>query len=377
MNSKSGSILITGAKGFVGKNLSAQLKNCGYTDIMLYDIDTPNQKLYEYAQRAEFVFHLAGVNRPKDNSEFYTGNADLTSTLLNTLKQCNNSAPVLLTSSIQALLNNDYGKSKLLAEQIMLDYAKNTNTDVLIFRMPGVFGKWCRPSYNSVVATFCHNVANNMPIEVRDESYEFPLVYIDDVVKCFINAMENGAVKNGDTGLCELDCEVYTVSLGRLATLIKEFKNSRETLSLPNVGDEFTEKLYATYLSYLPESQFNYTVKMNVDDRGSFTELFKTNQNGQVSVNIIKPGIVKGNHWHNTKNEKFVIVKGSGVVRFRKIDESEVIEYFSSGEKIEIIDIPTGYTHNIENTGDEDMAVVMWASEVFDADNPDTYFEKV
>ncbi len=376
MESKTPPILITGANGFVGKNLTAQLKNCGYSDLMLFDIDTKSEKLEEFAQRAGFVYHLAGVNRPKDPQEFYSGNADLTSRLLNILANSKSKAPVLLTSSTQALLDNDYGKSKLQAEQIMLDYGKKTNTEVLVFRMPGVFGKWCRPSYNSVVATFCHNLANNLPIEVRDESYELPLVYIDDVVKCFINAMENGANK-GDDGICKLDCEVYTVSLGKLALLINGFKNSRNTLKLPNVGDSFTEKLYATYLSYLPINEFNYDLKMNVDNRGSFTELFRTENNGQVSVNIIKPGVVKGNHWHNTKNEKFAIVKGKGTVRFRKIDESEVIEYCAGEEKIEIIDIPTGYTHNIENTGTEDMTVVMWASQLFNADDPDTYFEQV
>ncbi len=378
MINKSSSILVTGAMGFVGKNLTAKLKNCGYTDVLTFDIDTPKSELDEYAKKAEFVFHLAGVNRPQHAHEFYEGNRDLTGYLLNLLEESENKAPVLITSSTQAALDNDYGKSKREAEELLQAHEKNTGAKALIYRMPGVFGKWSRPGYNSVVATFCHNIANDKPIEIRDESYEFPLVYIDDVVQCFIDAMENGEKKQEDMPeLCRLDCEVYTVSLGELAGLIRGFKESRSILSVPDMGDEFTKKLYATYLSFLPVDGFSYQLKMNCDDRGSFTEFLRSKENGQVSVNISKPGIVKGNHWHDSKNEKFLVVKGSGVIRFRKIGEKQIIEYFVSDKKLEVVDIPTGYTHNIENIGDGDMVTVMWANEMFNPEKPDTYFEQV
>ncbi len=378
MDKKDLPILITGANGFVGKNLTVQLKNCGYNDVMLFDIDNTDEELGIYAKRASFVFHLAGVNRPKDVNEFYKGNRDLTDNLLQMLKEHNNKAPVLLTSSVQAELDNDYGKSKREAENILFEYEKQTGAPALIYRMPGVFGKWCRPSYNSVVATFCHNIANNLPIEIRDESYSLPLVYIDDVVNTFINALENvQGITRDKNGICKMDCSVYNVSLGEIAALIKGFKKSRDNFYLQDMGSEFSKKLYATYLSYLPTQDFSYPLIMNCDDRGSFTELMKTDDKGQVSVNIIKPGIVKGNHWHNTKNEKFIVVKGTGVVRFRKINCEQVIEYNVSGEKMQVVDIPTGYTHNIENIGEDDMVTVMWANEVFDKQNPDTYFEPV
>ncbi len=378
MENKNLPILITGALGFVGKNLTAQLKNCGYEDIMLFDVRDSEEQLEIYAERAAFVFHLAGVNRPQNPSEFYTGNRDLTSKLLDFLEKSNNKAPVLLTSSTQAELDNDYGKSKREAENIMYNYAVKTGVNVYVYRMPGVFGKWCRPSYNSVVATFCHNIANNLPIEISDENYTLPLVYIDDVVNTFINTIENGGEKiNENDDLCALNCPVYTVSLGKIASLINSFKQSRNDLVLPDMGDDFSKKLYSTYLSYLPENEFSYPLTMNCDERGSFTELMRTQGSGQVSVNVAKVGIVKGNHWHNTKNEKFIVVKGLAVVRFRKIGTKEVIEYRVSDKKLEVVDIPTGYTHNIENVGDEDLITVMWANEPFDAQNPDTYFELV
>lgn len=378
MISKTDPILITGANGFVGKNLTVQLRALGYQNLLLFDLDTPQETLAAYAARASFVYHLAGVNRPKNPDEFYAGNRDFTSHLLHLLAQTDNKAPVLITSSIQAELDNDYGRSKREAEQCIFAHEQATGAPALVYRLPGVFGKWCRPSYNSVVATFCHNIAHGLPIEVRDPAYTFPLVYIDDVVNDFIGALEGHALRDRALpGFCHLSCAVYDVSLGYLAQTITDFCSSRTTLDVPNMGDAFVQKLYATYLSYLPEDDFSYPLDMHCDARGSFTEFLRTPERGQVSVNISKPGIVKGNHWHHTKNEKFLVVQGEGVIRFRKVGTDRVIEYRVSGSKLEAVDIPTGYTHNIENVGDTDMVTVMWASEPFDPQRPDTYFEPV
>lgn len=378
MSAKARCILITGSGGFVGKNLVAELRNRGYENLLLFDLDTPKEMLAEYARQAQFVFHLAGVNRPKDPSEFYSGNRGLTEELLHLLAQAGNQAPVLITSSIQAELDNDYGKSKREAEELLFAHERATGAPALVYRLPGVFGKWCRPSYNSVVSTFCHNIAHGLPIEVRDPAYSLPLVYIDDVVHTFISAMEEGAVRDrAIPGFCHLTCDVYTVTLGRLAEQIEQFRDSRKTLAVPDMGDAFSRKLYATYLSYLPEDSFSYPLAMHCDERGSFTEFLRTPERGQVSVNISRPGIVKGNHWHHTKNEKFLVVKGQGIIRFRKIGTDKVISYPVSGEKLEVVDIPTGYTHNIENVGDGEMVTVMWANEPFDPQHPDTFFEKV
>ncbi|MEG1446672.1 MAG: NAD-dependent epimerase/dehydratase family protein [Ruthenibacterium sp.] len=371
-------LLITGAGGFVGKNLVVELTNRGFTNLLLFDIDTPKELLSQYAAKASFVFHLAGVNRPKDASEFYTGNRGFTEEVLHLLEESGNKAPVLVTSSVQAALDNDYGKSKREAEDLIFAHERKTGAPALVFRMPGVFGKWCRPSYNSVVATFCHNVANGLPLEVRDASYTFPLVYIDDLIGCFLRAMDGKAVRDrAIPGYCHLDCETYDISLGRLASLVESFRDSRKDLSVPAMNDAFTSKLYSTYLSYLPTDAFSYPLDMHTDARGSFTEFIRTNGQGQVSVNISKPGIVKGNHWHHSKNEKFLVVKGSGVIRFRKLNDSEIITYPVNGDVLTVVDIPTGYTHNIENVGDTDMVTVMWANEPFDPEKPDTYFLKV
>ncbi len=376
MNNKN--ILITGSNGFIGKNLVATLKTKNYDNLMLFDVDSDKNSLIEYAKKADFVFHLAGVNRPKDASEFYEGNRDLTQQLLHTLKECGNKAPVLITSSVQALSDNDYGKSKKEAEMLVFTHENENFSTTFVYRLPGVFGKWCRPSYNSVVATFCHNIANDLPIEIRDENYSFPLVYVDDVVNNFILALENSEkIERDNDNICILNCDIYTVSLKTLADTLYYFKDSRKTLGTANMNNNFEKKLYSTYLSYLSEDDFAYPLKMNCDDRGSFTEFLRTPERGQVSVNISKPGIVKGNHWHHTKNEKFLIVKGEGIVRFRKIGCEKIIEYKLSADKLEVVDIPTGYTHNIENIGDEEMVTVMWANEPFDANNPDTFFEPV
>jgi UDP-2-acetamido-2,6-beta-L-arabino-hexul-4-ose reductase len=371
---KTSKILVTGAKGFVGKNLVVELKNRDYRNICEYEIDTELILFNQYCKDTDFVFHLAGVNRPEKQEEFMEGNFGFTSTLLETLKKHQNTCPVLISSSVQADLDNPYGKSKKEGEDLLFKYSKGTGAKVLVYRFPNVFGKWCKPNYNSVIATFCHNIAHELPIIVNDPSVVMNLVYIDDVVNELINALEAKENRKGD--FCEVPIK-YTINLGEMVDLIYSFKESRETLSIPNMANDFEKKLYSTYLSYLPLKQFSYPVKTNQNQHGSFTELIRTTDRGQVSVNISKPGIIKGNHWHHTKNEKFIVVHGKGIIRFRKINTEKVIEYPVSGEKIEVVDIPPGYTHNIENLGQTDMVTVMWANEPFDPENPDTYYEEV
>jgi UDP-2-acetamido-2,6-beta-L-arabino-hexul-4-ose reductase len=378
-------ILITGAKGFIGKNLIAELNNIkegkakGYNltsdlNLFAYDIDSDPALLNDYCKEADFVFHLAGVNRPKDQSEFMEGNFGFISVLLDTLKKQGNNCPVMLSSSIQAELDNPYGISKKAGEDLLFEYGRETGAEVLIYRFPNVFGKWCRPNYNSAVATFCHNIAHNLPIQVNDRNAQMTLVYIDDVVKELISALESHPHKADD--FCKVPVE-YRITLGEIVDLIYSFKESRKDLQVPDLSDAFTKKLYSTYLSYLPEDQFSYPLKMNMDERGSFTEFLKSPDRGQISINISKPGITKGQHWHHTKNEKFLVVSGKGVIRFRKIDDENVLEYFVSGDKLEVVDIPVGYTHNIENLGETDMVTIMWANEVFDPEKPDTYYLEV
>lgn len=379
-------ILVTGAYGFVGKNLSESLAairdgkdrthpELEIGEIYLYDIDTDPALLPEYCKKADFVFHLAGVNRPKDTSEFMQGNFGFTSTLLDTLKAAGSKAPIMISSSIQAALDNPYGQSKKAGEDAVFAYGKEHGVDVLVYRFPNLFGKWCRPNYNSVIATFCNNIANDLAITVNDRSVVLNLCYIDDLVSEMLRALVGAPTRVGD--FCEVPV-THKTTLGELADTIVSFKESREKRAVANMSDPLTAKLYATYLSYLPpEDGFSYSLTMNVDARGSFTEVFRTEERGQVSINISKPGIVKGNHWHHTKNEKFVVVAGKGVIRFRKVGDSKVYEYFVSGEKLEVVDIPTGYTHNIENLGDGDMVTLMWASECFDPTKPDTYYLEV
>ncbi|MEF3309002.1 capsular polysaccharide biosynthesis protein CapF [Paenibacillus sp. GYB004] len=367
-------ILVTGAMGFIGKNLIAELRNRNYVDIFEYGKETDPSLLDRYCSEVDFVFHLAGVNRPKDSSEFMDINFGLTSTLLEKLKRYSNSCPVLFASSIQASLDNHYGLSKKAGEDLLLKYGKATGAKVLIYRLPNVFGKWCRPNYNSAIATFCYNIARELPININDPNVVMKLSYIDDVVEEMIRAMESKENLVGD--FCEIPT-VHTSTLGEIIDMIYSFKKGRGDRTIPDMSNSFTKKLYSTYLSYLPEDQFSYGLKMNVDQRGSFTEFIKTRDRGQVSVNISKPGVTKGNHWHHTKNEKFLVVSGKGVIRFRNVNSDKVIEYFVSGEKLEVVDIPTGYAHNIENLGDCDMVTVMWANELFDSDAPDTYFMEV
>lgn len=369
-------ILITGAKGFIGKNLVAELNNRKAGEVLEFDKDNDPIDLETFAKECDFVFHLAGVNRPEKPEEFTHGNFDLTVHLTNLLTKFKNKAPVILSSSTQAALDNDYGKSKKAAEDALFQYSKDSGVPVIAYRLPNVFGKWCRPSYNSVVATFCHNIAHDLPIQINNPESQMSQVYIDDVVTEFIN--KSGQMMNSNASeLIEDIKPVYPVTLGNLAEKIRSFRGMRTNLEVPEMSDDFTKKLYATYLSYLPEDGFSYPLKMNIDNRGSFTEFIRTPDRGQISVNISKPGIVKGNHWHHTKNEKFLVVKGKGMIRFRKIGTEKVIEYAVSGDKLEVVDIPTGYTHNIENLGETEMVTIMWASEAFDAEHPDTFFEVV
>ncbi len=379
-------ILITGADGFVGKNLVASLNNIKdgkdrtrdieIENIFEFDIDTPKHKLDEYCKSADFVFHLAGVNRPKDEKEFMEGNFGFTSELLSCLKKHNNKAPIMISSSIQAALDNPYGKSKKAGEDLMFAYGKENGVNTLVYRFPNLFGKWCRPNYNSAVATFCHNIANDLEITVNDRSHMMTLCYIDDVVCELINALEGKENRVDD--YCYVSVE-HKITLGEISDLLYKFKEQSQTLVMPEIPDNSIEKkLYSTYLSYLPKEKVSYELKMNMDDRGSFTELLKTEKCGQFSVNISKPGITKGQHWHHTKWEFFIVVSGKGLIQQRKIGTDEVLNFEVSGDKIEAVHMLPGYTHNIINLSEtENLVTVMWANEQFDPNHPDTFFEVV
>lgn len=366
-------ILVTGAKGFIGKNLVHTLLQAKH-EVFEYDLDTDEMQLGAYAKECGFVFHLAGVNRPQNPEEFMSGNFGFTEKLLQALKARNNTCPVMLASSIQAEIDNPYGISKKAGEELLFQYERETGAKVLVYRFPNVFGKWCRPNYNSVVATFCHNIARGLPIQINDPNKSLTLVYIDDILSELLRALEGNETRKG--AFCEVPV-THTATLGQIADLLDSFAKGRSNNAVPDMADRFTKKLYATYLSYLPQEQMSYPLHMNIDQRGSFTEFVRTPERGQFSVNVAKPGVVKGNHWHHTKNEKFLVVSGQGVIRLRKLGTDEVIEYHVSGEKLEVVDIPPGYTHNIECTGNEHLVTLMWANECFDPDNPDTYFEKV
>ena len=397
-------ILVTGAKGFVGQNLCAQLKNIRdgkakcygevtVEEVFEYDIDSTAEELNAYCREAEFVFNLAGVNRPQNNEEFMAGNFGFASTLLETLEKHGNKAPVMLSSSIQATLagrfgDSEYGRSKRAGEELFFNYGARTGARVLVYRFPNLFGKWCRPNYNSAVATFCNNIANDLPITVNDRSTELELLYIDDLVDEMIAALrgeEHHCEFEGvETVLCEEGkyCAVPTthkVTLGEIVDLLEAFKAQPQTLVVPEIPyNSFAKKLYSTYLSYLPKEKVSFELKMNCDARGSFTELLRSEKCGQVSVNISKPGITKGEHWHNTKWEFFIVVSGRGLIQQRRVGSDEVLNFEVSGEKIEAVHMLPGYTHNIINLSDtEDLVTVMWANEAFDPNKPDTYFEKV
>lgn len=367
-------ILVTGAKGFIGKNLIAELKNLDYSQVYEYDMDSTVEDLDNYTKDCQFVFHLAGVNRPLVVDEFYKGNFGFTSVLLDHLIKHGNKCPIMISSSIQAELSNPYGLSKKAGEDLIFDYGTKNDVEVFVYRFPNVFGKWCKPNYNSAIATFSYNIANDLEITVNDPNVEMKLIYIDDLVKELIGCLRG--LESRHNGYCYVN-PVYTIKLGKIAELLYSFKTNRVTKSLPNMADPFVKKLHATYLSYLPKDKFCYDLKMNSDNRGSFTEFLRTDDRGQISVNISKPGIIKGNHWHHTKNEKFLVVSGKGIIRFRNIYDNEVIEYYVSGENLQVVDIPPGYTHNIENIGNTNLITVMWANEQYDSDNPDTYFLEV
>lgn len=381
-------ILVTGAKGFIGKNLIATLHNIADekdksfgldSDLTIfeYDIDTDPMLLDVYCKNADFVFNLAGVNRPQDPKEFMKGNFGFASTLLDTLKKHNNNCPIMISSSIQAALNNPYGESKKAGEDLMFAYGRETGAPIFVYRFPNVFGKWCRPNYNSAVATFCNNIANDLPITVNDPSVDMTLVYIDDVVRELIAALK-GQENMHEDGYCYVPAE-HKVKLGEIVDLIYNFAKQPQSLVVPEIPENsFAKKLYSTYLSYLPKEKVSFPLKMNVDARGSFTELLKTEKCGQVSVNISKPGITKGQHWHHTKWEFFIVVSGRGLIQQRKVGTDEVLNFEVSGDKIEAVHMLPGYTHNIINLSDtEDLVTVMWANESFDPGHPDTYFEPV
>ncbi|MBQ7387790.1 MAG: capsular polysaccharide biosynthesis protein CapF [Paludibacteraceae bacterium] len=397
-------VLVTGAKGFVGKNLVAQLKNISegkarwygeieINEIYEYDIDSTTEQLDAWCKNCDFVFNLAGVNRPQDPEEFMKGNFGFATILLNTLKKHGNKCPVMISSSIQATLagrfgTSEYGKSKKAGEDLMFQYAKETGAKVLVYRFPNLFGKWCRPNYNSAVATFCHNIANDLPIQVNDRSTELELLYIDDLVDEMISALKGGEHHcefNGvetilkDDGLYCAVPQTHKATLGEIVDLLQSFKSQPQTLLIPEIPDNsFAKKLYSTYLSYLPKEKMAFPLKMNIDDRGSFTELIKTLNCGQVSINISKPGITKGEHWHHTKWEFFIVVAGHGLIQERKIGSDEIIEFEVSGEKIEAIHMLPGYTHNIINLSEtENLVTVMYCNECFNPNRPDTYFEPV
>ena len=396
-------ILITGAKGFVGRNLVTSLENIrdgkdrtrsiAVDEIYEYDIDTEPSLLDEYCRDCDFVFNLAGVNRPKNDEEFMDGNFGFASILLDTLKRYNNTCPIMLSSSIQATLvgryaGSEYGRSKLAGEELFFNYARETGARVLIYRFPNLFGKWCRPNYNSAVATFCHNIANDLLVQVNDRSTELELLYVDDLVDEMIDAL------SGHEHHCEFDgvdavgdengryCHVPTThkaTLGEIVDLLHSFRDQPSTLIMPEIpNNSLAKKLYSTYLSYLPKEKTIFPLKMNIDERGSFTELLKTDKCGQFSVNISRPGITKGQHWHHSKWEFFIVVSGHGLIQERKIGTDEIIEFEVSGKKIEAVHMLPGYTHNIINLSDtEDLVTVMWANESFDPDHPDTFFEEV
>lgn len=394
-------ILVTGANGFVGQNLVAQLNNIKegkarcYGDVVVdevfcYDIDSTPEQLDAYCREADFVFNLAGVNRPHDVSEFMKGNWGFATTLLQTLRKHNNTCPVMLSSSIQATLagrfgNSEYGKSKKAGEELFFDYAATTGAKVLVYRFPNIFGKWCRPNYNSAVATFCYNIAHNLPITVNDPSTQLELLYIDDLVDEMIAALagcEHHCKFDGVTTIitpqgryCAVPVTHY-VTLGEIVELLHTFYNQPQSLVIPDIPQgSFAKKLYSTYLSYLPKEKIAFPLKMNVDERGSFTELLRTHNNGQVSINISKPGITKGQHWHNTKWEFFMVVSGHGLIQQRRVGSDEVLNFEVSGDKIEAVHMLPGYTHNIINLSDtHDLVTVMWCNECFDPNRPDTYF---
>lgn len=367
-------ILITGVNGFVGKNLSAMLNNLDNVEILRYGTENTLDQLKEFALKADFIFHLAGVNRPKEISEFAIGNKELTENLINILKENDRNISILMPSSIQASLDNPYGLSKKSAEDAMFKYGKETGAAIYIYRLPNLFGKWCRPNYNSAVATFCHNIARNLEIQVNDSNTELTLCYIGDVLTEFLKALEGNGTQNGEFYRVP---EIHKIKLGELTDKLYSFRDNRETLVMPSLESEFDKNLYGTYLSYLEEDDFSYKLKKNVDNRGWLAEFIKSESMGQIFISKTKPGITRGNHWHHTKVEKFLVIHGNAVIKFRKIDTDEVLEYLVNEESLEVVDIPVGYTHSITNTGEDELITLFWASEILNPDKKDTYYVEV
>lgn len=366
-------VLVTGSNGFMGKNLLETLYRMEEITIFTFDKTSTTEELSTYVKEVDFIFHLAGVNRPENSDEFYTGNTELTRILIDSLENVKRAIPILLSSSIQAQSDNDYGKSKFQSEELLKSYSKKHNVPVFIYRLPNVFGKWCRPNYNSVIATWCYNTANDKPLIINDSSVLLRLVYIDDVIESFVSKL-NEKITNVD---CKVGIE-YQKTLGEIASLLELFKKNRETLIIPQVGEGFKRALYATYLSYLPTDKFSYELKGHSDDRGTFYEVLKTINSGQFSISTTKAGeIIRGNHYHNTKNEKFLVVKGEAIIELRHIFSNEVITYNISDKKMEVVEMIPGYTHNIKNISNEEMILLIWANEVYNHDKPDTYYLEV
>lgn len=366
-------VVVTGAYGFIGKNLCVHLDRDEKIELTRIGRDSSNQEVEEAIKKAEVIYHLAGVNRPENPAEFTEGNVDFTSHVLKAIKAGGKNPILVVSSSTQAELDNDYGKSKLAAEELIKSFAEEGHCRAVIFRLPGVFGKWSRPNYNSVVSTFCYNVAHDKPIEVRDRDYAFPLVYVDHVVEQFL-AYLGEATSSFKYDRIRTE---FQTTLGFLADTIQSFPENRKTLILPNVRDLLTKCLYSTYLSYLPQDKFSYKMDLKVDNRGDLFEWIKSTNFGQIFISTTKPGITRGNHFHHTKTEKFLVIRGEAVVRFRQIHGEEIIEYPVNGEEPTVVDIPTGYTHNITNIGQSELITLFWANEIFDQDRPDTYFLEV
>lgn len=368
-------VLVTGAKGFIGKNLCVAFNRRVDVELIAFDIDSSSRLLEEGLSKADAIIHLAGVNRPERVEEFTEGNFDLTRQICDTLQRLDRRPLLMLSSSMQALLDNPYGVSKRQAEEEVFAFGENTGARIAVFRLPGVFGKWCRPNYNSVVATFCHNIARDLPIKISDPSNEIELVYIDDVVRTFIAALD-GVPSVTDEKFCRVQ-PTYRITLGALADQIHSFRESRVSLAVPDVGDPFVHALYATYISYLPAESFAYALTQRTDPRGELAELLKSPHIGQIFVSRTRPGITRGNHYHDTKVEKFVVLEGNAVIRFRHILAGDVIEYPVSGWEFRVVDIPPGYTHSIENVGPGELVTLFWANQIFDPEAPDTWFEEV
>lgn len=368
-------VLITGADGFLGKNLVASLEQNKDIKILTYNRHNTIEELEQFIKKADFIFHLAGVNRPQDLSEFDSGNRGFTENLLNLMDKQNRKIPVLFSSSIQAILDNPYGVSKLAAEQALLNWSNKNGVAVYIYRLPNVFGKWCRPNYNSVVATFCYNIARGLPININDPSKELTLVYIDDVISEFINAL-NGNPHMDEDGYCTVP-RSFKITLRELVDKLFEFAQSRKSLIMPDFEVDFTRFLYATYVSYLPEDDFGYELEMKTDNRGWLAEFIKSRHFGQVFISKTKPGITRGNHWHHTKVEKFLVIQGEALIKFRQIRGDKVIEYRVSGDNLKVLDIPAGYTHSITNIGNTDLITLFWADEIFKPERLDTYYMEV